>query len=79
VPSIPGRLVTNQAEAERLPVPQPGDRRTGVYLETVRRLRQLPDHPLVLGGSIGSFSRPPGAKPVTGGRKTGFYRQPIDG
>jgi uroporphyrinogen decarboxylase len=55
-PSIPGRLVANQAEAERLPVPQPGDRRTGVYLETVRRLRQLPDHPLVLGGSIGPFS-----------------------
>ena len=56
VPAIPGRLVTDQAAADRLAVPQPGDGRTGVYLEAVRLLRQLPDRPLVLGGCIGPFS-----------------------
>jgi uroporphyrinogen decarboxylase len=56
VPAIPGRLVTDQAAADRLPVPEPGDGRTGVYLEAVRLLRRLPDRPLVLGGCIGPFS-----------------------
>ena len=56
VPSIPGRLVTSRAEADRLAVPQPGDRRTGVYLEAVRLLRRVTGHPLVLGGCIGPFS-----------------------
>ena len=56
IPSVTGRLVTNRDQAEKLCVPQPGDRRTAVYLETVRRLRRLPDRPLVLGGCIGPFS-----------------------
>ena len=56
IPSVIGRLVTNFAQAEKLAVPQPGDRRTAVFLETVRRLRRLPDRPLVLGGCIGPFS-----------------------
>ena len=51
-----GRLVTNLEQATKLPVPQPGDRRTAVYLETVRRLKKLPSRPLVLGGCIGPFS-----------------------
>ncbi len=56
VPSVTGRLVTSLEQARNLAVPQPGDRRTRVYLETVRRLKQLADHPLVLGGCIGPFS-----------------------
>jgi uroporphyrinogen decarboxylase len=56
IPSVTGRLVTNLEQARKLPVPQPGDRRTAVYLETVRRLKQLPSRPLVLGGCIGPFS-----------------------
>jgi uroporphyrinogen decarboxylase len=56
VPSIVGRKVTDREQADRLPLPQPGDRRTAVYLETTRRLRQLPGRPLVLGGCIGPFS-----------------------
>jgi uroporphyrinogen decarboxylase len=56
IPSVTGRLVTTLEQAEKLPVPQPGDRRTAVYLETVRRLKQLPSRPLVLGGCIGPFS-----------------------
>ena len=56
VPSIIGRRVTNREQADRLPVPQPGDRRTAVYLEATRQLRQLSGRPLVLGGCIGPFS-----------------------
>ena len=43
-------------EARGLAVPTVGDKRTGVYLETVRRLRGLPRRPMVLGGCIGPFS-----------------------
>ncbi len=56
IPSVTGRLVTTLEQARNLPVPQPGDGRTAVYLETVRRLKKLPSQPLVLGGCIGPFS-----------------------
>ncbi|HVM50845.1 MAG TPA: uroporphyrinogen decarboxylase family protein, partial [Candidatus Acidoferrum sp.] len=56
IPSVTGRLVTNLEQAAKLPVPHPGDRRTAVYLETVRRLKKLPSHPMVLAGCIGPFS-----------------------
>jgi uroporphyrinogen decarboxylase len=56
VPSVMGRLVTDREQARRLSVPRPGDKRTAVYLETVRRLRALPDRPLVIAGCIGPFS-----------------------
>jgi uroporphyrinogen decarboxylase len=56
IPSVTGRLVTTMEQAKALPVPKPGDRRTAVYLETVRRLKKLPSRPLVLGGCIGPFS-----------------------
>lgn len=56
IPSVTGRLVTSLEQANRLAVPQPGDRRTAVYLETVRLLKKLPSQPLVLGGCIGPFS-----------------------
>jgi uroporphyrinogen decarboxylase len=56
IPSVTGRLVTSLEQANKLPIPQPGDRRTAVYLETVRLLKKLPSRPLVLGGCIGPFS-----------------------
>ena len=56
VPTVTGRLVTNLEQAEKLAVPQPGDRRTAVYLEAIRLLRQLPAEPFVFGGCIGPFS-----------------------
>jgi uroporphyrinogen decarboxylase len=56
IPSVIGRRVTSREQADNLPLPTPGDRRTGVSLETARRLHQLPGHPLVLGGCIGPFS-----------------------
>jgi len=56
VPTVTGRLVTSQEQANKLAVPQPGDQRTGVYLETVRLLRQMPGQPFVFAGCIGPFS-----------------------
>jgi uroporphyrinogen decarboxylase len=56
IPCVTGRLVTNLEQAKKLTIPKPGDQRTSVYLETVRRLRQLSDKPLVIGGCIGPFS-----------------------
>lgn len=56
VPSVPGRLVSNRHEAQQLKVPSPGTARTGVYIETVRLLKQHPGHALVLAGMIGPFS-----------------------
>ena len=56
IPSVTGRLVTTIEQARKLALPQPGDRRTAVYLETVRMLKKLPSRPLVLGGCIGPFS-----------------------
>ncbi len=56
VPSVTGCLVTTLEQAQALSVPKPGDKRTAVHLEAVRRLRALPDKPMVLAGCIGPFS-----------------------
>lgn len=56
VPTVLGRLVTDRAAAERLLVPEPGAARTRVYLDTVRRLQDLPGRPPVFGGMVGPFS-----------------------
>ena len=56
IPSVMGRLVTTLEQAQNLTVPKPGDKRTAVHLEAVRRLRALPDRPMVFAGCIGPFS-----------------------
>ena len=56
VPTVTGHLVSSPEQAGALSVPAIGTHRTGVYLETVRRLRKLSDAYLVLGGCIGPFS-----------------------
>lgn len=56
IPSVTGRLVTTMEQAGKLALPQPGDKRTAVHLETVRQLRKLAGEPFVLGGCIGPFS-----------------------
>ncbi len=56
IPTVTGHRVTSLSQAEALAVPQAGDKRTWVYLEAVRQLRQLPGRPLVLAGCIGPFS-----------------------
>ena len=56
IPTVTGRLVTSMEEAQKLAVPQPGDGRTTVYLETIRLLSKLPGDPFVFSGCIGPFS-----------------------
>lgn len=56
VPSVTGRLITDMDQARKLAAPKPGDKRTGVYLEAVRQLRQKGKQHLVFGGCIGPFS-----------------------
>jgi uroporphyrinogen decarboxylase len=56
VPTVTGRLITSREQADGLVVPQPGAGRTGVPLEAVRRLRQLPGQRFVIGCCIGPFS-----------------------
>ena len=56
IPTVVGRLVTSLEQAKSLAVPKPGHKRTRVYLEAVRLLKQLRDKPLVFGGCIGPFS-----------------------
>ena len=56
VPTVVGRRVSCMEQARELAVPAVGDKRTCVYLETVRRLRRLASRAMVLGGCIGPFS-----------------------
>ena len=56
VPTVVGRHVTTAEAAKALRVPSPGEKRTRVYLETVRLLKKLAARPLVLAGCIGPFS-----------------------
>jgi uroporphyrinogen decarboxylase len=56
IPTVTGRLVNGLDQAKALAVPQPGDVRTGVYLEAVRLLVAMPGRPFVFAGCIGPFS-----------------------
>jgi uroporphyrinogen decarboxylase len=56
IPTVTGRLVTSHEQVMRLPIPQPGERRTSVHLEAVRLLRESSGAPFVLAGCIGPFS-----------------------
>lgn len=56
VPTVTGRLVTNVDQAERLAVPQPGEKRSAVCLEAVRLLSKISGAPFVFAGCIGPFS-----------------------
>ena len=56
IPTVFGRIVTNQAEAEALAVPSVGAGRTGQYLSSAERaVKTFSDRP-VLAGCIGPFS-----------------------
>jgi uroporphyrinogen decarboxylase len=56
IPSVTGSLVTTMEQAQALAVPQPGDMRTRVYLETVSLLRKHFKQSMVIAGCIGPFS-----------------------
>jgi uroporphyrinogen decarboxylase len=56
IPTAITSVVANMEQAQALAVPSVGTKRTQVYLDAVKLLRQLPDKPLVLGDCIGPFS-----------------------
>jgi uroporphyrinogen decarboxylase len=56
IPAVIGRRMTCLADAKALPLPEPGEGRTRVGLETVRRLVLSTEHAPVLGNLIGPFS-----------------------
>ena len=56
VPTVKGRLVSDEDEAEALEVPKVGSGRTGVYIEAVRKAVELITDRPVLAGMIGPFS-----------------------
>ncbi|MCL2001209.1 MAG: uroporphyrinogen decarboxylase family protein [Planctomycetes bacterium] len=56
VPTVVGRLLTCEADVERLKIPPPGSGRTGLYVQAIRKAReQIRDRP-VFAGVIGPFS-----------------------
>lgn len=56
IPVVTGQLVSDEEEAEKLLVPEPGAGRTGIYIGGVRRaVERIPQKPL-LAGMIGPFS-----------------------
>ncbi len=56
IPVVRGRLLTNNDEIDKLVVPDPGTKRTQIYLDTIARLSNLDTKPFVLAGMIGPFS-----------------------
>ena len=56
VPTVTGRLVTDEGAASSLPVPPIGTGRTRVYLDAVARLARLGEGVPVIAGMIGPFS-----------------------
>lgn len=56
VPTVIGRLVSDEKAAEALPVPPVGAGRTGIYVETIKLAKkQIFDRP-ILAGCIGPYS-----------------------
>lgn len=56
VPTVKGRLVTDEDEAQALAVPAVGSGRTGIYIEAVKKaVEKITDRP-VFAGIIGPFS-----------------------
>jgi uroporphyrinogen decarboxylase len=56
IPSVIGRIVQTPDEVANLPHPAPGQGRTEVYLDTVRRLREASEGRPVMAGMIGPLS-----------------------
>ena len=56
VPTVKGRLVSDEDEAEALEIPEVGSARTGIYIDAVKKaVEMIKDRP-VLAGMIGPFS-----------------------
>ncbi len=56
VPTVTGRLLHNEEEVDALAVPDVGAARTGIYVDTLRKAKQVITDRPVLAGMIGPFS-----------------------
>lgn len=56
VPTVTGKIVSSVEEAEKLAVPKVGDKRTGIYIEAIKKAAKLIKDRPVFAGVIGSFS-----------------------
>ena len=56
VPTVTGHVVETMQQAEDLPVPEVGSKRTGLYIEAIKKAKQLITDRPVLAGVIGPFS-----------------------
>lgn len=56
VPTITGHVVTTMQDAINLPVPEVGCKRTGIYIDAIRKAKGLITDRPVLAGVIGPFS-----------------------
>lgn len=56
VPTVIGTLVNSKEDAENMVVPPMGTKRTGIYVEGVKKARELITDRPVIGGIIGPFS-----------------------
>ena len=57
VPTVIGRIITNEADAKALKVPSVHCGRTALYIEAVRKAAALIEDRPVLAGCIGPFSQ----------------------
>lgn len=56
VPTVIGAIVTDEDEAEALAVPEVGDARTGIYIDAIRKARELITDRPVFAGVVGPYS-----------------------
>lgn len=56
VPTVTGHVVETMQQAEDLQVPEVGSKRTGLYIEAIKKAKQLITDRPVLAGVIGPFS-----------------------
>lgn len=56
VPTVIGRLAEGEQDIDRLAVPEVGAKRTGLYIEAIKKAKQLITDRPVLAGVIGPFS-----------------------
>ena len=56
VPTVTGAVVSSMEDVERLPTPQVGDGRTGIYVEAIAKAKKLITDRPVFAGVIGPYS-----------------------
>ena len=56
VPTVKGSVVNSPEDAENLRVPEVGEKRTGIYIDAVKKAKKLITDRPVFAGVIGSFS-----------------------